>query len=104
MLPVVVRATEESLRLVPESLRQASYALGATQAQTVIRVLIPAALPAITTGVLLAMGIHPELARGSLRLTLGRDTTAAEIERTIEVVGACLARLRSSTPVAAAHA
>jgi phosphate transport system permease protein len=56
MLPVVVRTTEESLRLVPESLRQASYALGATQAQTVIRVLLPAALPAITTGVLLAMG------------------------------------------------
>ena len=56
MLPVVVRATEESLRLVPESLRQASYALGATQAQTVVRVLLPAALPAITTGVLLAMG------------------------------------------------
>ena len=56
MLPVVVRTTEESLRLVPESLRQASYALGATQAQTVTRVLLPAALPAITTGVLLAMG------------------------------------------------
>jgi phosphate transport system permease protein len=56
MLPVVVRTTEESLRLVPDSLRQASYALGATQAQTVIRVLLPAALPAITTGVLLAMG------------------------------------------------
>jgi phosphate transport system permease protein len=56
MLPVVVRAAEESLKLVPGSLRQASYALGATQAQTVMRVIIPAALPAITTGVLLAMG------------------------------------------------
>lgn len=56
MLPVVVRATEEALKLVPGSLRQASYALGATQAQTVLRVLIPAALPAIITGVLLAMG------------------------------------------------
>jgi phosphate transport system permease protein len=56
MLPVVVRSTEEALRLVPESLRQASYALGATQAQTVVRVLLPAALPAVTTGVLLAMG------------------------------------------------
>jgi phosphate transport system permease protein len=56
MLPVVVRTTEESLRLVPDSLRQASYALGATRAQTAARVLIPAALPAITTGVLLAMG------------------------------------------------
>jgi phosphate transport system permease protein len=56
MLPVVVRTTEESLRLVPESLRHASYALGASRAQTSLRVLLPAALPAITTGVLLAMG------------------------------------------------
>jgi len=56
MLPVVVRATEEAIRLVPGSLRQASYALGATQAQTVLRVILPAALPAIVTGVLLAMG------------------------------------------------
>jgi phosphate transport system permease protein len=56
MLPVVVRATEESLNLVPTSLRHASYALGATQSQTVIRVIGPAALPAIVTGVLLAVG------------------------------------------------
>lgn len=56
MLPVVVRATEETLKLVPQSLRQASYALGATRAQTILRVIIPAALPAIITGVLLAMG------------------------------------------------
>ncbi len=56
MLPVVVRATEESLNLVPGSLRQASYALGATQSQTVLRVIVPAAMPAIVTGVLLAMG------------------------------------------------
>lgn len=62
---------------------------------------------ACTTGsvepshVLLAMGIDPELARGSLRLTLGRETTSTEIERTIEVVGACLARLRGTSPVAA---
>ena len=56
MLPVVIRGTEEAIKLVPNSLRQASYALGATQAQTVIRVIIPAALPAIITGVLLAMG------------------------------------------------
>jgi phosphate transport system permease protein len=56
MLPVVVRATEEAIRLVPGSLRQASYALGATQAQTVLRVIVPAALPAIITGVLLAVG------------------------------------------------
>jgi phosphate transport system permease protein len=56
MLPVVVRATEEALKLVPGSLRQASYALGATRAQTVLKVILPAALPAIITGILLAMG------------------------------------------------
>jgi phosphate transport system permease protein len=56
MLPVVVRATEEAIKLVPGSLRQASYALGATQAQTVLRVVLPAALPAVITGVLLAVG------------------------------------------------
>lgn len=56
MLPVVVRTTEEALKLVPASLKQASYALGATQRQTVMKVLLPSALPAIITGVLLAMG------------------------------------------------
>ncbi|MDQ2689777.1 MAG: cysteine desulfurase [Chloroflexota bacterium] len=62
---------------------------------------------ACTTGsvepshVLLAMGIDERLAHGSLRLTLGPETTAEEIERTIDVVTACIARLRASaTPVA----
>jgi cysteine desulfurase len=58
---------------------------------------------ACTTGsvepshVLLAMGIDPHLAHGSLRLTLGRTTTAEEIDRTLEVVAACIARLRGVT-------
>ncbi len=56
MLPVVVRSAEEAMRLVPHGIREASYALGATRRQTVIRVVIPAALPAIITGVLLAVG------------------------------------------------
>lgn len=56
MLPVVIRATEEALRLVPNSLREASYALGATRRQTVLKVVLPAALPAIITGVFLAIG------------------------------------------------
>jgi phosphate transport system permease protein len=55
MIPSVMRASEESLRLVPGSLRNASYALGATHAQSVIRVIVPAALPAIITGVFLAI-------------------------------------------------
>jgi phosphate transport system permease protein len=56
MLPVVIRSAEESMRLVPNSLREASYALGASRRQTVLKVVIPAALPAIITGVLLAVG------------------------------------------------
>ena len=56
MLPVVIRSAEEAMRLVPNSLREASYALGASRRQTVLKVVIPAALPAIITGVLLAVG------------------------------------------------
>jgi phosphate transport system permease protein len=56
MLPVVIRSAEEAMRLVPRSLREASYALGASRRQTVLMVVIPAALPAIITGVPLAVG------------------------------------------------
>lgn len=56
MLPVVIRSSEEALKLVPKSLREASYALGAARWQTVLRVLVPAALPSILTGVLLSVG------------------------------------------------
>lgn len=55
MLPIVMRASEEALKLVPQSIRNASYALGASQYQTVGRVIVPAALPAIITGVFLAI-------------------------------------------------
>jgi phosphate transport system permease protein len=55
MIPIVMRSTEESLKLVPASLRSASYALGAAHWQTVLRVTVPAALPAIITGVFLAI-------------------------------------------------
>lgn len=56
MIPVVVRSAEESMRLVPGSLREASYALGATRMQTTLRVMLPASLPAIVTGIFLAVG------------------------------------------------
>jgi phosphate transport system permease protein len=55
MIPIVLRASEEALKLVPRSLRQASYALGAAQWQTVVRVTLPAALSAIVTAVFLAI-------------------------------------------------
>jgi phosphate transport system permease protein len=56
MLPVMIRASEEAMRLVPDNLREASVALGASRWQTVIRVILPAALPAVFTGVSLAVG------------------------------------------------
>jgi phosphate transport system permease protein len=55
MLPIVMRASEEALKLVPQSIRNASYALGASHYQTVLRVAVPAALPAIITAVFLAI-------------------------------------------------
>ncbi len=55
ILPVVVRATEDMLRLVPGSLREAAFALGATRAQVVTAVLWRAARAGIVTGILLAV-------------------------------------------------
>lgn len=56
MIPIIVRSAEESMKLVPDSIRQASYALGATRMQTTLRIVLPASLPAIVTGVFLAVG------------------------------------------------
>ncbi|BBX46443.1 phosphate ABC transporter permease PstA [Mycobacterium cookii] len=55
MLPVVVRSNEEMLRLVPNDLREASYALGIPKWKTTMRIVVPIALPGIITGVLLAI-------------------------------------------------
>lgn len=54
-LPVVIVATEEALRAVPLEQRTASLALGATQSQTLLRVVLPGALPGILTGAVLAI-------------------------------------------------
>ncbi|WP_109751192.1 phosphate ABC transporter permease PstA [Mycolicibacterium aromaticivorans] len=55
MLPVVVRNTEEMLKLVPDELREASYALGIPKWITILRVVVPTALPGIISGVLLSV-------------------------------------------------
>ena len=54
-LPVVIVATEESLRAIPQGLREASLALGATKLETIIRVVLPQAVPGILTGGILAV-------------------------------------------------
>ncbi len=54
-LPVVIVATEESLRAIPAGLREASLALGATKLETILRIVLPQALPGILTGGILAV-------------------------------------------------
>ena len=54
-LPVVIVATEESLRAIPQGLREASLALGATKLETIVRIVLPQALPGILTGGILAV-------------------------------------------------
>jgi phosphate transport system permease protein len=55
MIPIMTRTTEELLRLVPSSLREGALALGASRARAVFSVVLPAALPGIVTGILLAL-------------------------------------------------
>ena len=55
MIPVIVRSTEEMLRIVPMDLREASYALGVPKWKTIARIVIPTALSGIVTGILLAL-------------------------------------------------
>ena len=55
MLPIIVRTTDEALKLVPQEVRQASIGIGANDYQTVLQVVLPAAIPAIITGVTLAV-------------------------------------------------
>jgi phosphate transport system permease protein len=55
MLPIVIRSTYEMLLLVPDELRQASYALGASKARVTLSVVLPAAIGGITSGALLAI-------------------------------------------------
>jgi phosphate transport system permease protein len=56
LLPIIVRTTEEAIRAVPKYIRWGSYGLGASRWQTVSRIVLPAAMPRITTGVILAAG------------------------------------------------
>jgi len=56
ILPTIIRTTEEALKSVPQSLREGSYALGATKWQTIRKVVLPPAAPGILTGAILGIG------------------------------------------------
>ncbi|HXJ20947.1 MAG TPA: phosphate ABC transporter permease PstA [Polyangia bacterium] len=55
MLPVVIGASEQMLRLVPDHLREAGYAVGASKSRTILTIVLPAAIPGIVSGALLAV-------------------------------------------------
>src|ERR1700674_4827751 len=55
MIPIIARTTEELLLLVPSTMREGALALGATRARAVFSVVVPAALPGIITGIVLAL-------------------------------------------------
>ena len=55
MLPVIIRTSEEMLRIVPNELREASYALGVPKWRTVLKVVLPTSLAGIVTGAMLAV-------------------------------------------------
>jgi phosphate transport system permease protein len=73
MLPLVIRATEEMLRLVPSELREASLALGVGKARTTLAIVLPAALSGIITGVMLAVARAMGETAPLLLTALGND-------------------------------
>lgn len=73
VLPLIIRSTEESLLSVKDSLRQASFGLGASKLRTIFKVILPVAMPGILSGVILASGrIVGETA--ALMYTMGTST------------------------------
>jgi phosphate transport system permease protein len=55
VLPVIIVASQEAIRAVPRELREASFAMGATKWQTIVRIVLPASIPGIITGAILAL-------------------------------------------------
>ena len=55
ILPVIIVASQEAIRAVPNDVREASYGMGATKWQTVVRIVLPSAIPGILTGAILAL-------------------------------------------------
>lgn len=73
LLPVLIRTSEEALKAVPYSNREASLAMGATKWQTIWRVVLPAALPGIITGIILSIG-RALAETACLFVTMGGDS------------------------------
>jgi phosphate transport system permease protein len=79
LLPIVARITEEMVLLVPRSLREASLALGAPRWKTIVRIVLPGALPGIVTGVVLALSRIAGEAAPLLFTTLGNNFYSTDL-------------------------
>jgi phosphate transport system permease protein len=73
MLPLIIRTTTQMLKLVPDDLREGSLALGASKRKTVLRIVVPAALPGIITGLMLAVARAMGETAPLLLTALGND-------------------------------
>jgi phosphate transport system permease protein len=73
MIPLIIRTTEEMLRLVPNEVREGAYALGATPFQAIRKAVIPFALPGIVTGIMLAVARAMGETAPLLLTALGND-------------------------------
>ncbi|MEF8757808.1 MAG: phosphate ABC transporter permease PstA [Halobacteriales archaeon] len=77
ILPIVIISSREAIRAVPDSMRQASYGMGATRWQTVRRVVLPEAMPGILTGTILALA--RAVGEAAPLLMIGTATTAFSV-------------------------
>ena len=85
ILPTVIRTTEESLKNIPQSLREGSLALGATKWQTISKVVIPPAVPGIVTGAILVSGERPERLHRSCSRQLSSHPASCRIRSSIRL-------------------
>ena len=86
LIPIVARITEEMLLLVPRSLREASYALGAPRWRTVLRIVLPTALPGIITGVMLGLSRIAGEAAPLLFTSLGNNFYSTDVTQPMESI------------------
>ncbi|HRJ27249.1 MAG TPA: phosphate ABC transporter permease PstA [Fimbriimonadaceae bacterium] len=83
MIPVITRVTEEAILLVPKSMREASYGLGSSQTQTVIKVVLPAARSAILTGIVLAVARVGGETAPLLLTAVGQSTLQTDVTKSM---------------------
>jgi phosphate transport system permease protein len=86
IVPIVARITEEMLLLVPRSLREASYALGARRWRTVTRIVLPTALPGIITGIMLGLSRIAGEAAPLLFTALGNNFYSTDVTQPMDSI------------------